>query len=171
MSVATAELPVRGSRAARAIVWGGVLAGVGDIAFAFATAGLRGVGPVRVLQSVAGGLLGRAAAEGGPATAALGAVLHFLIAFVWAAVYWLASRKVKVLVRHPVVCGLLYGAAVYFFMYFVVLPLSAIYFKPSRELSSIILNAAGHMLLVGLPIALAARKFTGGTGGKDDRRQ
>lgn len=64
------------------------------------------------------------------------------------------------LVQHPVVCGLLYGAAVYVVMYFVVLPRSAIYFKPARELSPILLNAAGHMLLVGLPIVLAAHKFT-----------
>ncbi|MET0650438.1 MAG: hypothetical protein ABW208_27840 [Pyrinomonadaceae bacterium] len=164
MSVATGALPVDKSRAARAIVWGGLLAGVGDITFAFVVSWLRGVGPVRVLQSVAGGLLGRAAAEGGLATAALGALLHFLIAFIWAAVYWLASRRLKVLVEHPVVCGLLYGAVVYFFMYFVVLPLSAIYFPLSRAALSILLNAAGHMLLVGLPIALAASKFSNKTG-------
>ena len=163
MSVAMAEPAVDKSRAARAIVWGGLLAGLGDIAFAFVVSGLRGVGPVRVLQSVAGGLLGRAAAEGGLATAALGAVLHLLIAFIWATVYWLASRKLRVLVRHPVVCGLLYGAVVYFFMYFVVLPLSAIYFPLNRTPSSILLNSAGHMLLVGLPIALAASKFTAKT--------
>jgi hypothetical protein len=160
MGVATAALPAQRPKAARAIVWGGLLAGVGDITFAFVVAGLSGVGPVRVLQSVAGGLIGAAAREGGLAAAALGAVLHFLIAFIWAAVYWLASRGLKVLVFRPFVCGLLYGVAVYFFMYFVVLPLSAIYFKPSRELSSILLNAAGHMLLVGLPIAFAAHKFT-----------
>lgn len=164
MSVATAERPFDRSRAARAIVWGGLLAGVGDITFAFVVSGLRGVGPVRVLQSVAGGLLGRTAAEGGLVTAALGAVLHFLIAFIWATVFWLLSRKLTVLVRHPVVCGLLYGALVYFFMYFVVLPLSAIYFPLNRTASSILLNAGGHMLLVGLPIALAAYKFTNQTG-------
>jgi len=165
MSVTTADLPLERPRAARAIVWGGLLAGLGDITFAFVVSGLRGVGPVRVLQSVAGGLLGRAAAEGGLATAALGAVLHFFIAFVWATVFWLASRRLRVLVRRPVVCGLLYGAAVYFFMYFVVLPLSAIYFPLNRTPSSILLNSAGHMLLVGLPIALAASKFTDKTGG------
>jgi uncharacterized membrane protein YagU involved in acid resistance len=137
---------------------------VGDIVFAFVVSGLRGVGPVRVLQSVASGLLGRAAAEGGLATAALGALLHFLIAFIWAAVYWLASRRLKVLVERPVVCGLLYGVLVYFLMYFVVLPLSAIYFPLTRTASSILLNAAGHMLLVGLPIALAASKFSDKTG-------
>ena len=164
MSAATAELSPERSRAVRAIVWGGLLAGVGDITFAFVVSGLRGVGPVRVLQSVASGLLGEAAKDGGLATAALGALLHFLIAFIWATVFWLLSRRLRVLVQHPVVCGLLYGVAVYFFMYFVVLPLSAIYFKPSHELSAILLNSAGHALLVGLPIALAASKFTDKTG-------
>lgn len=167
MSAATAAFPIAKPRAARAIVWGGVLAGVGDILFAFVVSGLRGVGPVRVLQSVAGGLLGKAAAEGGLATAALGGVLHFFIAFVWATVFWLLSRRLTVLVRRPVVCGLLYGAAVYFFMYFVVLPLSAIYFPLNRTPSSILLNSAGHMLLVGLPIALAAYKFTDRQTGRD----
>ena len=160
MSVASAALPASGSKPSRAILWGGLLAGAGDITFAFVVNGLRGVGPVRVLQSVASGLLGAAAREGGPATAALGAVLHFLIAFIWAAVFWAASRRLRVLVRRPVVCGLLYGAAVYAFMYLVVLPLSAAYFKPSFAPSAVVLNAAGHMLLVGLPIALAARRHT-----------
>lgn len=164
MSVAAAELPVDKSRAARAIVWGGLLAGVGDITFAFVMSGLRGVGPVIVLQSVASGLLGRAARDGGLVTAALGALLHFFIAFSWATVFWLVSRKLRFLVQHPVVCGLLYGAAVYFFMYFVVLPLSAIYFPLNRTASSILINSTGHMLLVGLPIALAAYKFTNKTG-------
>ncbi len=164
MSAATAEPSLERSRAARAITWGGLLAGVGDITFAFVMSGLRGVGPVRVLQSVASGLLGRAAAEGGLATAALGAVLHFFIAFIWATVFWLASRKLTVLVRHPVVCGLLYGFAVYAFMYLVVLPLSATYFKPTFTPYTVSLNGAGHMLLVGLPIALVASKFTNKTG-------
>lgn len=162
MSVATAELSTDRSRAARAIVWGGLLAGLGDITFAFVV--WRGVGPVRVLQSVASGLLGPAAREGGLATAALGAVLHFTIAFIWAAVFWLASRRLKALVRHPVVCGLLYGAVVYVCMYFVVLPLSAIRAAFPHDASSILLNLAGHALLIGLPIALAASKFTDKTG-------
>ena len=160
MSVASTALPSERPGAAHAILWGGLLAGVGDIAFAFVVSGLNGVGPVRVLHSVAGGLLGASAREGGAATAALGALLHFLIALVWAAVYWLASRRLKVLVRHPVACGLLYGAAVYAFMSFVVLPLSAVYFKPSYAPSAVLLNAAGHMLLVGLPIALVARRYS-----------
>jgi len=164
MSATAAEFTFDRSRAARAIVWGGLLAGVGDITFAFVVSWLRGVGPVRVLQSVASGLVGEAAKDGGLATAALGAVLHFLIAFIWATVYWLASRRLKFMVQHPVVCGLLYGFAVYAFMYLVVLPLSAAYFKPTFTPYTVSLNGAGHMLLVGLPIALAAYKFSDNTG-------
>ncbi|HWW73942.1 MAG TPA: hypothetical protein VNZ44_01020 [Pyrinomonadaceae bacterium] len=158
MSVASAAFPAARARAARAIAWGGLLAGVGDITFAFVVNGLRGVGPARVLQSVASGLLGEAAKGGGAAAAALGGVLHFLIAFIWATVFWLLSRRLKVLVRRPVVCGLLYGFAVYAFMYLVVVPLSAAYFKPTFTPYTVSLNGAGHMLLVGLPIALAARR-------------
>lgn len=162
MSANTTKFPTERSRAARAIALGGLLAGLGDITFAFVV--WRSVGPVRVLQSVASGLLGSAAREGGLATAALGAVLHFTIAFIWATVFWLASRRLKVLVRHPVVCGLLYGAVVYGFMYCVVLPLSAIHAKLPNDASAILLSLAGHMLLVGLPIALVAAKFTNKTG-------
>ncbi len=164
MNVAVAEPSADRPRAGRAILLGGLLAGLGDITFAFVVSGLRGVGPARVLQSVASGLLGEAARDGGLATAALGGALHFLIAFIWAAVYWLLSRKSRVLVRHPVVCGLLYGFAVYAFMYLVVLPLSAAYFKPTFTPYTVSLNGAGHMLLVGLPIALAAYKFSNNTG-------
>lgn len=160
MRIASAAPPSGRGRAARAILWGGVLAGVGDIAFAFVVNGLRGVGPVRVLQSVAGGVLGPAAREGGLAAAALGGALHFVIAFGAAAVYWLASRRLGALVRRAVACGLLYGVAVYLFMNFVVVPLSAAYFKPSHAPSALLLNSAGHMLLVGLPIALAARRYS-----------
>ena len=160
MSVAAAALPSERPGAARAMVWGGALAGLGDITFAFVVNGLRGVGPVRVLQSVAGGVLGPAAREGGVAAAALGGALHFLIAFAAAAVYWLASRRLRVLVRRPVACGLAYGVAVYLFMNFVVVPLSAAYFTPSHAPAAVLLNSAGHMLLVGLPIALAARRYS-----------
>ncbi|HEY0172065.1 MAG TPA: hypothetical protein VGB98_13665 [Pyrinomonadaceae bacterium] len=161
MGVAPADaFPSQNPRAASAILWGGLLAGVGDIAFAFAVSALNGVGPVRVLQSVAGGVLGPAAREGGLAAAALGAALHFLIALSAAAAYWLASRRLGFMVRHPVVCGLLYGVAVYLFMNFVVVPLSAAYFKPSHAPPALLLNSAGHMLLVGLPIALAARRYS-----------
>jgi hypothetical protein len=156
MTAARAQTFTR-NRSLAAILAGGLAAGVGDITYAFVASGIRGVGPVRVLQSVASGLLGRQAFEGGIATAALGAFLHFFIATTAAAVYFAASRKIDALVRRPVAFGLLFGGLVYFFMNFVVLPLSAIPF--TRNYAPLLLAAEliGHMVLVGLPIALAAR--------------
>src|SRR2546429_7967912 len=61
---------------------------------------------------IAGGLLGRQAFHGGPATYVLGVLLHFFIAFSIAAIYYAASRRLGFLIEHPFVCGLFYGAAV-----------------------------------------------------------
>ena len=141
----------------RGILWGGILCGVFDITYAFIAFGMRGATPVAILHSIASGLLGKAAAEGGLATAALGLFLHFVIAFGAATVYYLASRKLPFLVRHAVVCGLLYGMAVYLFMNFVVIPLSAFPRKLSYPPHVLIPGIAWHMVLVGLPIALAIR--------------
>ena len=63
------------------------------------------------------------------------------------------------LVRHAVPAGLVFGAAVYFFMNMVVLPLSALHakaFPPPLALWPIV----AHMVGVGLPIALATRRFS-----------
>ncbi len=108
-----------------AILIGGAIAGALDITYAIGFSAMRGVAPSRILQSVASGLLGAPAFEGGVATAALGLVLHFCIAFLWAAIFYLASRAITFLTRHPVVSGLFYGVLIYAAMNLVVLPLSA----------------------------------------------
>jgi hypothetical protein len=79
--------------------------------------------------------------------------LHFFIATTAAAVYTSASLKLPTLVRQPVPWGIAFGAAVYFFMNFVVLPLSAA--RGGRFAWGAFI---GHLFLVGLPIALLASR-------------
>ena len=143
---------------AQAIGAAGLLVGVLDLLFAFVLAGLRrGVAPVRVLQSIASGLLGMKSFQGGSSSAALGCALHFFIAFVVAAVYLVASRKLPMLTQRAVAGGLLYGVGVFLVMNFVIIPLSAV---PKRQPApaALLTECAGHMLLIGLPIALIARR-------------
>lgn len=148
--------PAEGPKASRAILWAGLIAGTLDITAACINGLRRGGNPMRLLQSVASGVLGDNASQGGAAAAALGLVLHFVIAFGAAAVYYAASRKLRFLVDHAVICGLLYGAAVYAFMNSVVVPLSAAPFEiPYGSVGLII-----HLLCVGLPIALVIRRFS-----------
>ena len=141
-----------------AIFWGGLLCGVFDIAYAFAEWALRGVPPIRILQAIASGILGPASFRGGLTTAIFGLSLHFLIAFTAAAVYYFASQILIFMKRQAVLTGLLYGIAVYCFMHYAVIPLSALRRRPFDVLFDS-LEIVEHMLLVGLPIALATRKF------------
>lgn len=145
--------------ALRVILLGGLIAGTCDLTAAFITNAFRGLTPLRIMHSIASGVLGADAFKGGFKTAALGVVLHFLIATGATAVYYIASRKLPFLIRWAFVTGPLYGIAVYFVMNLVVLPLSAVPFKVSFRPALLITGLIVHMLCVGLPIALVVRKF------------
>src|SRR5262245_44693959 len=102
------------SKANLAILWGGLICGIMDMTAACIFYGvLRGVQPIKIMQSVASGLLGAASYNGGIATAALGLFLHFVIAYGAATVFYFASRKLLFMTQHAIICGLLYGIAVY----------------------------------------------------------
>lgn len=152
-------------RTRRAIVWGGLLCGILDIGAAFVLSWvLARVRPMRVLQGIAEALLGPASARGGAGSAALGLLMHFSVAFFWAAVFALLCRRFPALLRWAVPAGLVYGAVVWIVMYRVVIPLvpvvNALYLTtfdrtiPRLRLRQVVV----HFLCVGLPIALAARR-------------
>jgi hypothetical protein len=140
------------------VVVGGAIVGVLDIIAAFAVrAAFAGVRPAVVLQGIASGLLGPAAFRGGDATAALGMVLHFVIAFAVAAVYYVASRGWPVLVQRPIVCGMIYGVLVHVVMNQVVLPMSRVTVRPPPW-SFVATMIVIHMVCVGLPVALTVAR-------------
>lgn len=139
------------------ILIGGLSAGVLDFIGACVSSASRGVTPLRVAQFIASGLLGRAAFDGGYKTAALGVGLHFVIAFGAAAVFCLASARLRWLTERPYLSGALYGVAVFWFMRLIVLPLSAVAFRQNPSWSGMAIGMIVHVLCVGWPIALAAR--------------
>lgn len=157
MNTAADTLPAQPSKHVRAIVWGGLIAGAFDLIYAFVWYGPRGVSPPRIMQSIASGLLGKEAYEGGAATAALGGILHFFILIVAGAIYYAASRRLTVLTRQPILCGLLFGFAIWIVMNLVVVPLSAFPHEVTHTFSSALPHIIAHMVLVGLPIALAIK--------------
>lgn len=148
----------------RPILIGGLIAGVLDIIYACVFSYIRsGRSPSLVLQSVASGALGRRAYEGGLKTAALGLAFHFLIALSAAAVYFIASRYIPFMVTQPVISGIAYGVCVFVFMYAFVLHVSAIHLTtwPWELPKSVLIGGLLiHMFGIGLPIALAVRKYS-----------
>ena len=145
----------------RAIGWallGGLLAGSLDMLYATGFWSFYGVPAQRILQSVAAGLLGRDAFTGGASSAALGLMLHFLIAMGMSLAYTWAARDVATLRRHPWRYGTLYGLALFCFMSFVVVPLSASPRGGSLPMLWTVCSVIAHVVLVGWPCAWFARR-------------
>src|ERR1700742_64748 len=111
---------------AKTILLAGFVAGCCDITAALIVyCTLVPTTPLRLLQGIAAGLLGRQAAyAGGGKTAALGFVCHFVIALGSAATYFALTRIFPLLNRNLILSAALWGTTVYFFMQYVVLPLS-----------------------------------------------
>lgn len=154
-----AAAPGATPNAYRAVLYGGLVAGALDLAYAIITNAMRGLEPVRLLQAISSGLLGSAAYERGAASASLGVGLHFLMMFIICGIYYAASRRLSVLTERPIVMGLLYGVVVYVVMTFVVLPLSAFPHQIEPTPLSVAVASAAMLFCVGIPIALIVRRF------------
>jgi len=160
MSAESSTLPLHESSDYRAILWGGLGAGVLDITAACVNTAIRsGRSPLWVFQSVASGLLGANSYKGGYLSGALGLLIHFFNAFVICTIFFLASRKLPFLAKNWIISGLLYGVGVYFVMYGIVLRLT-FHRNFLTPFSSIMLGVAIHMFCVGLPISFAVHRFS-----------
>lgn len=144
-----------------AIVWATLVAGALDISAAILNAQMHSIAANRVLQSVASGLLGKAAYAGGAGTAVLGLVLHFALMAVIATAFYLASQRLPVLTTmHWSWIGLAFGIVVYLTMSFVIVPLSQFPGKLVPNLTAFMTGVTIHMICVGLPIAYFTSKHS-----------
>ena len=166
--IATTERP-RGTIAPwsplQATLVGGLLAGAADMSYALLWfSGVKGIPWMKIPQSVAGGLIGKATFDGGAGTVALGLALHWLIALIWAAIFVSVARKfLPAIIRTPIPSGLAYGVFVYFFMNWVVLPLDAMHTTPRlAPWNTTLTGLFVHMAGIGLAIAISASKTDSG---------
>jgi len=142
---------------AQAILGATIVVGVLDAVNGVIAYGFLGRNPIQVLQYIASGAFGTASFQGGLGTAFAGLLFHFLIALIVVAIYILASRSIPVLAQYPTFFGLLYGAAVYLTMTYLVLPHTAVPASPF-SLPLFLNGVIGHALFVGLPTALYAKR-------------
>lgn len=146
------------SGAQQAIVWGGAACGIFDGLAATTHLALKGIKPVRVWQGVASGLLGDPAFRQGWVSGSFGLLLHFVIAVLAAAVFAVACGQIPLLARAYWISGPAYGVLVFLVMNLIVVPLSARHKRASSTPDKII-QLIIHVVFVGLPIAIAAKRF------------
>jgi hypothetical protein len=141
------------------ILWIGLVAGTLDITDNLIFNHLRGITPKMVFHYIASGLIGSSAAvRGGATTVVLGVAIHYAIALTWTAIFYVASRKLAVLTKRPVLSGLVYGGIVYVVMNYIVLPMTAVPQLRHRITPAARINAILALLLfIGLSISLLVR--------------
>jgi hypothetical protein len=149
----------RSSSLFRTALIAGVVAGMLDVLEAAAYFWLRShASPMRRLQNVASGVLGRSAYSGGWLTALLGLAVFLGIAFVWAIVFVFLARYVPILREHAVPAGMIYGFVIFTVMSFVVVPHLHFTLRPGHALLTVFHEILAVVFLVGLPIALITRR-------------
>src|SRR4051794_27117339 len=147
------------------VLIGGLLAAAGDLTFAFLFYGAQGATPLRILQSIASGVLGKDSFGMGLTSAALGAFCHFFISVCAAGIYYLVSLRVPFLTRRVAIAGAIFGVLMFLAMRFVVVPLSAIKPGPMKP-GNVIAELCSHVFLFGMVIAYAVARSHRTTAGR-----
>jgi len=132
------------------VLLGGFLSGLADFIYPTVRTVMNGGEWFKPWKGVAGGLLGKAARDGGTEMAILGAALHFFICISAAFILYAVVKNVKFLPRHWVPLAIIHGLAVLLTMNYVIVPLSQIGII-LYPLNTLYVNAFWHIVLVGLP--------------------
>jgi len=112
--------------------------------------------PIAIWQFVASALVGGVAYTSA-SYAVLGFVMHFAISIAWALIYASAVGPMPVLVRRPVLSGLLYGIIVMFGM-MTLLVLKHVAMAGAPDALTLAKNLIAHTVFFGLPVALVISK-------------
>lgn len=156
-AAAFGRAPAARHRVLRGILAGGFVAGTVDIG---AAALINMIDPRVILRFIAGGVLGKAALQGGAAVEWLGLFLQWGMSLVIAAIFVFAALRLRWLTARPVLAGLTYGVVVFVVMNYVVMYFSAWHRINHFAPASFVENLAA-MLVFGLIIAFCARGFLG----------
>jgi hypothetical protein len=146
--------------ALKTIALGTLIVGTLDISEVMIVSAFRGGKPLRILQGIASAVVGPDSFDGGASTMLLGLVIHFCIALAVVTIYFLASRKIPALVRHPFIFGPLYGIAVHFVMSQLIVPLTLIGSHPFPPWPIFANLIVAHVFCVGIPTALVSSRAT-----------
>lgn len=148
---------IGGPRVLLAILAGGFIAGTVDIGAATL---INMIDPRIILRFIAGGVLGKAALQGGAGAAWFGLFLQWGLSLVIAAIFVFAALRLRWLTARPILAGLVYGVVVFVVMNYVVIFLSAWHrinhFTPVSFAENLL-----AMLLFGLIVAFCTRGFLG----------
>jgi len=111
----------------------------------------------RIFKFIASGIFGQMAFEKGNSIILMGLLFHYLIAFLWTALFFYGYNRLKLRKVNAYIIGLLYGLIIWCVMNLLVLPLSNTP-KHTQDLSQILMGMLILILCVGLPISIIYKR-------------
>jgi hypothetical protein len=138
------------------------VAGTGDIAAAHLHVwAITGKFPSMMLKGIASGALGlERAMQGGAGTMALGLFFHFFISLAFTLLFFLLYPRVGALRKSRYAVGTAYALFTWAVMTYIVLPLSALPWRPPNYSSKqTYIGWAVFTLVFGLPIVFGTARF------------
>ena len=147
----------------RAIILTGLVAGTMDIVTATSWFTIRtGNNPVRVLQYISSAAFDKDLAySGNILMIILGLLFHYLIAYSWTFLFYLAYPRIGLLRANKFVVGIGYGIFVWTIMNRVILPLSRIP-AITFDINQACIAASILIVCIGLPISIMASRYYSG---------
>jgi hypothetical protein len=142
----------------RPILIATLIAGTLDILSAFVFSAMAGVSALAVLKFVASGPFGDAPTET-LGWGLVGLAVHFAIMTCMVTAYMLVAPRLPILLRQPIVAGILYGVLLWIIMYWIVRPLRFPELPLPHTVKGISQALFSHCILVGIPIALVASRY------------
>ena len=139
------------------IAW--LISGTLDITAAIVQYLIKGGKHVEIIfKYIASAVFGKEAFAGGTTTIIWGIVFHFLIALIFALIFFFLYPMFHKLIKNDIVLGLLYGIVVWAIMNFIVVRASLIPSAPFNAKGAIT-AALILMFFIGLPNALITGKY------------
>jgi hypothetical protein len=117
------------------------------------------VEPIKVLQSIASGMLGKKAYAGGLYTAILGVVLHCSFSVALALLYILLTTLSPTRQTFTWIKAFIFGTLAFMVMTFGIMPSSAIGGRPPISVPFVAFSLAVHIMSFALPISLIADRL------------
>lgn len=148
------------NRFAKTVLLTGLFVGTTDLIAAYISQWIATGGfPQRMLNYIAGGLIGLTSAmNGGNWAALLGLFNHYAIAMTFTLFFFLMLPKVKILQFNKYLIGMLYAVFINLVMNFIVLPLTPLplgnFSLPREFVSWVVLG-----VILGIPIAYNAYRY------------
>lgn len=114
----------------------------------------------KILYSIASGVFGKSAYNGGWSMMLCGVLLHYCIAFIFTVFYFLIYPYIKSIGKYRILAGILYGAFVWIIMNLIVLN---IVFGHTSTLTpdAIAIGAGILMICIGMPVSFIVSKYYG----------